>query len=428
MGITRRKLLQATLSGSAMALLGFSTTSFASNRRVVVIGGGSGGATAARYLRMADPTIEVILIEANATHHTCLMSNEVITGRRDINTLRFNYVNLGRLGIKLIHDKVIAIDPDARQIRTQDGTQLQYDRCILSPGIDFRWEQITGYNAQIAETFPHAWKSGTQITTLQQQLQAMRDGDTCLIAVPAAPYRCPTAPYERASLMAHYLQQHKPKSKVVILDANPTFPNQKAFVHAWETLYHFAGKRSLIERQSGREAAVTELDVANRTLLTASGTRIKADLINIIPPQQAGEVAITSGLADESGWCPIDLLTFESRLQSNIHIIGDAAITNGMSKLGASANAQGKVCAAAVAALLNGQPPTARPLIETSYAIIGQEFGISATAVFKSSEDGSKLDRLSGGASAAKTAKWQHQREYYNAHSWYNNITRDIFL
>ena len=214
---------------------------------------------------------------------------------------------------------------------------------------------------------------------------------------------------------------------MILLDANTTFNNQKTFFHIWKKNYGFGTPQSLIERQFDETMSVSGLNATNKTVITQSGQQIKADVINIIPPQKAGEIAISSGLADQSGWCPIDLLTFESRQQANIHIIGDAAITPGMSKSGASANAQGKTCAAAVAALLKGEQPLASHLIESRYAILGHEIGLSSTAVFKAGNEGLQLHRLSADPAVKNIRKWPAQREFYNAHSWYNNITRDIF-
>ena len=424
---SRRKFIKTAAAGSVATLLGLPGRSYAANGRVVVIGGGCGGATAARYLRQIDPTIQVTLIEAKTPHHTCLMSNEVLAGNRKISSLQFDYLNLSQLGVKVVADRVVTIDAEKQQIKTAGGEVFPYERCIVSPGIDFRWQQIEGYDAEAARIAPHAWQSGAQLITLQRALQAMPDGGTVLITVPEAPYRCPAAPYERASLIARYLQRQKPRSKVVMLDANTTFFNQKAFFHIWKKEYAFANQKSLIERHSGEAVAVAGFDATNRTIITRSGQQIKADVINIIPPQKAGEIAISSGLVDQSGWCPIDLLTFESSLQANIHIIGDAAIIPGMSKSGASANTQGKACAAAVAALLNGEPPLATPLIETRYAILGEETALSSTAVFKSGAEGNQLHRLSGESAITNIRKWSPLREFYNAHSWYNNITRDIF-
>ncbi|MCF6280958.1 MAG: NAD(P)/FAD-dependent oxidoreductase [Candidatus Polarisedimenticolaceae bacterium] len=426
MHISRRNFITSLALGSAAALLGISDRAFATGRGVVVVGGGSGGATAARYLRLFDPTLRVTLIEPQRQHQSCLMSNEVLAGMRKASSLQFDYVKLSQLGINVVHDKVVTIDAEKRRIKTQSGDTFPYERCIISPGIDFRWADIEGYDAQVAETFPHAWNAGKQLITLQQQLQSMQDGGTVLITTPKPPYRCPTAPYERASLIAHYLQQQKPKSKVIILDANPTFIDQRGFKQAWRRAYHFATEKSLIERQSGAEATVTEFDAANKTVITQTGQRIKADVINIIPPQQAGNIAATSGLVDESGWCPVNLLTFESHQKSNIHVIGDAAIVGGMSKLASSANAQGKACAAAVVALLNGRAPTAAPLIETRYSIIGHELALSSNAIFKPTAEGHQLTQIPE-ESTRKKVKPRPLREFYNAHSWYNNITQDIF-
>ncbi len=416
MNSSRRDFIRSVALGSTAALLGLSNHAYASGKRVVVIGGGSGGATAARYLRLFDPTLQVTLIEPQKRYRSSLMSGEVLIGTREASTLLFDYLKLSQLGIKLVTDRVISIDSEQSTIKTQQGDEFSYDRCIISPGIDFQWSAIDGYNQEITQQFPHAWRGGEQLITLKKQLTSMHDGGNIIISIPKPPYRCPSAPYERASLMAYYLQQHKPKSKVIILDANSTFDNQRGFKKVW--------RKYPIERISAEE--VTAFDASNKRVTTHSGQQIKADIINIIPPQKAGKIAATAGLVDESGWCPVNLITFESHLKNNIHVIGDAAAIGEMSKLASSANAQGKVCAAAVVALLNGESLNPVPLIETSYAIIGPTAAISRGAVFKPTKGGETLTLIADSLKAKKTKRYP-LREFYNAHSWYNNITRDIF-
>jgi sulfide dehydrogenase [flavocytochrome c] flavoprotein subunit len=425
MNMTRRDFLKSLALASGAALLSRSNTAFASARHVIVIGGGSGGATAARYLRLFDPSIQVTLIEPQKRYNSLLMSGEVLAGMRKPSSLQFDYLKLSQLGIKVINERVVSIDAEQRIVKTDRANSLPYDRCIVSPGIDFKWEEIAGYDEKIAEQRPHAWSSGAQLITLKQQLTSMHDGGTVIISIPQPPYRCPAAPYERASLMAHYLKQHKAKSKVIILDSNPTFNHQKEMTKYWQKNYQFATEKSVIERYSTE--IVTELDAPNRTVMTKSGQQIKGDVINIIPPQKAGKIAVTSGLADKSGWCPVNLLTFESRLKNNIHVIGDAAIGGGVSKLASSANAQGKICAAAVVALLNGEAVKPLPLIETSYSIIGPTAALSSSTVFKQTKEGEQLKLITNRSNKTKRAKKNPLREFYNAHSWYNNISRDIF-
>ena len=427
MKISRRDFIRGAGTAAALALTGMPAISPASGRRVIIIGGGIGGATAARYLRQADPAIEITLIEARRDYYTASMSNEVVAGKRPLQSLRFDYTRLSQAGIAIIHDRVTAIDAGKRQVVTSQGGRLVYDRCILAPGIDFRWQQITGYNADVARTVPHAWQAGNQTTILQQQLQAMPDGGRVVIAAPEGPARCPTAIYERASLIAHYLKQQKPKSKVIILDSNPAFPSQALFIEGWKRLYDYGSDKSLIEWQSGPAAAVTELDVKNRRVTSRSGETVTADVLNIIPPQQAGRIAAAAGLTDSSGWCPVNLLTFESTIHKNIHVIGDATIASEMPKSGYAANSQAKVCAAAVAALLNGEEAGTPSYLNSSYSILGSEYAISETAVYRLAPDHSKIIRASGGSSPLNAPAEQRRREYHYAHSWYNNFTRDIF-
>jgi hypothetical protein len=244
----RRQFLK--LAGGATAAVGMAGMpyrSFGASKRVVVVGGGAGGATAAKYLRMYDPSIEVTLIEANPHYHTCFMSNEVLSGERTLDSIKFGYDGLKRRGVKVVHDTVTAIDPQARTVTTQGGQSFAYDRAIVAPGIDFKFEAIEGYSAEVAESLPHAWKAGPQTALLRKQLEAMKNGGTVIIAPPADPFRCPPGPYERASQIAHYLKRHKPKSKILILDAKDAFSKKGLFEKGWTQLYGYGTDNSLIE-------------------------------------------------------------------------------------------------------------------------------------------------------------------------------------
>ena len=427
MKISRREFIKGAGAVAALALTGAPAIAQAAGRRVIIIGGGIGGATAARYLRQADPTIEITLIEAKRHYHTASMSNEILAGERSLQSLRFDYAHLIQAGITIIHDLVTTIDTKKRQVITQQGSKLAYDRCILAPGIDFRWQQIAGYNTEAAQTVPHAWQAGKQTTILQQQLRAMPDGGRVVITAPEHPMRCPVAVYERASLIAHYLKQQKPKSKIIILDSNSAFPNQALFIEGWKKLYDYGTNKSLIEWRSGSAATVLELDAKNRRVTSRSGETLTAEVLNIIPPQQAGKIAVATGLIDSSGWCPVNLLTFESTIHNNIHVIGDAAIASEMPKSGYATNSQAKVCAAAVAALLKGESPGTPSYIDSSYSIIGSEYAVTETTVYRLAQDHSKITRVAGGSSPPNASAEQRRREYHYAHSWYNNFTRDVF-
>jgi sulfide dehydrogenase [flavocytochrome c] flavoprotein chain len=432
MKITRRGFVKGAGAATAIGLIGTPYLALGASKKVVVVGGGTGGATAAKYLRMADPTIEVTLIEANKDYYTCYMSNEVLSGERTIDAIKFGYTGLGKHGVKVVNDRVTAIDGVAKTVKTAGGQSFPYDRCIVAPGIDFKWDSIEGYDEKVAENIPHAWKAGSQTLTLRKQLEAMKDGGTVIIAPPPNPFRCPPGPYERASQIAHYLKHNKPKSKILILDAKPKFSKQALFVQGWKALYGYESANAMIEwrpsAQGSKDNAVVKVDPGALSVTTGFDETIKGDVLNIIPAQKAGKIAFAAGLTNDSGWCPVNLHTFESTLHKDIHVIGDAAIATGMPKSGYAANSEAKVCAASVAALLNGQEPGTPAYVNTCYSIVGEDWGISVAAVYKLAEDGSKIISVSGGLTPIDATPEMRAREVAYAHSWFNNITHDIFM
>ena len=428
MKITRRGFIQTAGAATAISVAGVPYIALGAGKNVVVVGGGTGGATAAKYLRMADPSIEVTLIEANKHYYTCYMSNEVLGGERSLDSIKFGYAGLGKHGVKVVHDKVTGIDAKAKMVKTAGGQSFSYDRCIVAPGIDFRWDKIEGYDAKAAEKVPHAWKAGPQTALLHKQLKAMKDGGTVVIAAPPNPFRCPPGPYERASQIAMYMQHNKPKSKVIILDPKPKFSKQGLFTGAWKKFYGYQTDNAMIEWHGQQEeAGVVSVDAASNTVTTAFGDEIKADVLNVIPPQKAGAIAFAAGLTNDKGWCPINLHTFESKLHAGIHVLGDAAIATGMPKSGYAANSQAKVCVAAVVAMLKGQEPGTPSYVNTCYSIAAKEHGFSVAAVYRLAEDGSKITKVSGGLTPGDASPEVFKREVLYAHSWFKNITHDIF-
>ncbi|KXX63450.1 NAD(P)/FAD-dependent oxidoreductase [Marichromatium gracile] len=430
MKLSRRDFVKTGATATAaLGLLSAPYIARAASHRVVVVGGGTGGATAAKYLKRADPAIEVTLIEPNQTYYTCYLSNEVIGGDRQLDTLEHGYDGLRAHGIRVVHDTVTAIDPEARAVDTAGGERFEYDRCVVAPGIELLYDRIEGYSEAAAETLPHAWKAGAQTALLRRQLEEMADGGTVVLVAPPNPFRCPPGPYERASQIAHYLKGHKPKSKVIILDSKQAFSKQGLFTQGWERLYGFGTEDSLIEWHPGPDAAVVRVDAEGMVAETSFGDEIRADVMNVIPPQRAGKIAQVAGLADDSGWCPVDKRTFESSIHPGIHVIGDACIATKMPKSGYSANSQGKVAAAAIAALLKGEEPGTPSYINTCYSIIGTDYGISIAAVYRISEDGATIAPVegAGGLTPSDAPDWALAREVQYAYSWYNNITHDTF-
>lgn len=392
-----------------------------STGRVVVVGGGFGGAACARALKRAQGNLQVILIEPNAVFTSCPFSNEVIAGLRDIEAQQFGHDKLADEGVILINQAVTTIEPQQRRVMTADGVALPFDRLVLSPGIDFHFEALPGYDEAASEKMPHAWKAGAQTLLLRRQLEAMDDGGTVAIAIPANPLRCPPAPYERASLIAHYLKTSKPRSKVLILDAKDNFSQQRLFEKAWKELYG-----DMIERiglsQGGR---VTSVDPTTKTIVTEFGN-YTPDVVNVIPPQRAGHIAELAGATDATGWCPIDPVTFESKLLKNVHVIGDACLGGGIPKSASAASAQGKACAAAIVHLLAGRAPEAPRLTGVCYNTVAPGYGFSLAGNYQ--PKGDIFAEVEGGATSPVDAPRElRAREAAEAERWFQTITADTF-
>jgi NADPH-dependent 2,4-dienoyl-CoA reductase/sulfur reductase-like enzyme len=387
----------------------------------VVIGGGFAGTAAARWLRGADPRIEIVLVEPSATFTACPFSNVVIAGLRDIAAQRFDYHGVAEAGVRVVQATATAIDPAHRSVAFGDNL-LIYDRLIVSPGIDIVWNALPGYDEAAAERMPHAWKAGEQTLLLRRQLEAMPDGGVVVISAPPNPFRCPPGPYERASLIAYYLKTRKPRSKLFVLDAKDVFSKQKLFQAAWKQLY--PGLLEWVSLSDGGK--VTRVDPATRTFETDFESH-KADVANVIPPQRAGGIAAIAGVADRSGWCPIDPVTFESKLQPGIHVIGDAAIAGGMPKSAFAANAQAKVCADAVAQLLNGNPPVEPRLINTCYSLVAPGYGISVAGVYRPTNGQLTDIEGAGGTSPLDAPATQRAQEAAYADAWFKTVTAETF-
>jgi sulfide dehydrogenase [flavocytochrome c] flavoprotein subunit len=430
MKINRRNFIRSAGAVTAAGAIGMPTLAFGATKKVVVVGGGTGGATAAKYLKRADPSIEVTLIEPNKTYYTCYLSNVYIIGDgKGIDAIGHGYAGLAKHGVKVVHDYVTGIDAKAKKITTKGGATLDYDRCIVSPGIDFKWEKTPGYDEAASHKIAHAWKAGPQTAMLRKQLEEMKDGGTFLMAPPPNPFRCPPGPYERASQVARYFKKHKPKSKIVILDPKPKFSKFGLFKQAWKDLYGFGTDDSMIDwrgtPKGSDDNVIVKVDVAGKAIETGFGTE-KGDVLNIIPSQKAGKIAFAAGLT-KGDWCPVNLRTFESAIHKDIYVIGDASAAKGMPKSGYAANSEAKVAAAAVAASLAGKDAPVPAYVNTCYSIAGPGYGFSVAAVYRLKEDGSKIQKLSGGLTAQDASAAVRASEATYAHSWYKNITSDIF-
>jgi sulfide dehydrogenase [flavocytochrome c] flavoprotein chain len=390
--------------------------------RVVIVGGGFAGASCARALRHADPRIGVTLVEANATFTACPFSNSVIGGLRELSAQQFTYDRVAADGVVITRGTATGVDAQLRSVTLADGARLSYDRLVLAPGIDVRWGALSGYDEAAAERMPHAWRAGEQTLLLRRQLEAMADGGLVVISAPANPFRCPPGPYERASLIAHYLKTKKPRSKLIVLDAKDTFSKQRLFQAAWAELY--PGLLEWVPLSKGGN--VTSVDPATLTLVTDFG-RHKAAVANVVPPQRAGRIAEAAGVADRTGWCPIDPVTFESKLQAGIHVVGDAAIAGAMPKSAFAANSQAKTCAAAVARLLAGATPSAPKLINTCYSLVAPDYGISVAGVYQPTNGQLADVPGAGGVSPANAPRSARAAEAALAEAWFRTITTEVF-
>ena len=417
---TRRNFLKAA-AGASATMLSLPAIGQGARGRVVVVGGGFAGTTCARFLKRIDPRIDVTLVEANPTFVACPFSNTVIAGLRELDAQRFGYDKVAADQVALVRASATGVDAQARTVGLSIGARLPYDRLVLTPGIDIRWDGLPGYNEAAAERMPHAWKAGEQTLLLRYQLEAMADGGTVVISAPANPFRCPPGPYERASLIAYYLKTKKPKSKLIILDAKDVFSKQRLFQNAWKELYP---NLEWVSLSSGGK--VTSVDVGAMTLVTDFG-RHKADVANVIPPQKAGQIAETAGVADRTGWCPIDPVTFESKLKPNIHVVGDAAIVGAAPKSAFAANVEGKVCAAAVAKLIAGNKPDEPQLINTCYSLVAPDYGISISAVYRPADGQIKEVEGSAGVSPLDAPSSTRALEAALANGWFSTITAEVF-
>ena len=389
-------------------------------RRVVVVGGGYGGTIAAKYIRMMDKSIEVVLIERNDHFVSCPFSNLYLGGLlKDLSSLTINYDKLAaNHGIKFVQAEVTGVDAAAKLVRTSRG-DIRYDKLVLSPGIDFRTEEIKGYNlASTPDVMPHAWKAGPQTVLLRQQLEAMPAGGTVVMSIPLAPFRCPPGPYERASMIAMFLKQHKPKSKIVVLDANPDIVSKKGlFLKGWKK--HYEG---IIDYRPAKK--VTEIDAAKKTVLIEGLEDVRGDVVNLIPPQRAGAIAVAAGVVGpDKNWCPINPTTFESTLKKDIHVIGDACIAGAMPKSGYSANSEAKACATNIVNAMNGRELVDMSGINTCFSYLSAKEAVSVTGVYL--VDKAKSTIVAAPGSVAVSPDLSELEAIY-AESWLKNILTEM--
>ncbi len=406
----RRQFLK--LAG-AVSLAGCASVT-PSKARVVVVGGGYGGATAAKYIRLWDPTIDVVLVERDAQFISCPMSNLVLGGFTGMQDISRGYDGLRQRGVQVLRDEVTAIDAAKRSVRLASGADLAYERLVVSPGVDFLFDEVEGYSvAMQAGNVLHAWKAGEQTTALRRRLESMADGGVYILSIPTAPYRCPPGPYERVSMVAAYFKQAKPRSKVLVLDANPDVTSKgPLFKRAWEDLskdiVEYRGNVKVVAVQPG--AVRTDFDT------------IRGEVLNVVPPHRAADIAAKSGLITTNNrWCDVDWRTMESKAVKGVHVLGDATLSAaGMPKSGSMANNHAKIAAAAIVELLNGRAPQPVKIINTCYSFVAEKEAIRVSSVHE--WDGSTLQPVkgAGGVSAARS-----EAEATYAWNWARTIWAD---
>jgi sulfide dehydrogenase [flavocytochrome c] flavoprotein subunit len=421
---TRREFLKASGAAAATPFVPACATQPAapgkSIGRVVVIGGGYGGATAAKYLRMwSDGAIEVVLIERNPEFVSCPMSNLVLGGTKTLADITRSYTKLRDYGVKLLHDEATAIDVEKRKVSLRRAEDLSYDRLIVSPAVDLLFEQIEGYDAEAQKTIVTAWKAGPETASLRRQLETMRDGGVFIITIPRAPYRCPPGPYERACQAAFYFKRAKPRSKVIILDANEDVVSKPAlFKAAWNELYG-----GIIDYRNNSE--VKALDVRTMTVKTDFDT-VRGNVLNVLPPMRAGDIARSAGLmTGNTRWCGVDWLSMESTAHKGIHVLGDATLSApAMPKSGHMANNHAKLAAAAIIELMNGREPNPQPIIaNTCYSFVSDKEGIHVASVHHY-DPAQKTLTVVPGASGLSAGRSELEGIY--GWAWAQNIWSDM--
>jgi sulfide dehydrogenase [flavocytochrome c] flavoprotein subunit len=432
----RRAFIKAAIAAApASAFLAVPKTAHAGKKAsVVVIGGGFGGATAAKYLRLMDPALDVTLVERQQTYTSCPFSNEFIAGHGKIEDLQVGYDGLKKHGVNVLFDDAVGVDATKKTVSLKGGATLHYDALVVSPGVDFNYAAIEGYSEELAySSHPHAWKAGPQSVALKQKLAGMKDGETFVLAVPPGPFRCPPGPYERASQVASYFKHHgMSKSKVLILDANDSFSKKGLFEQAWKM--HYPG---VIEWVSGAAGGkVIKMDAKSNTAFTDFG-EYKADVLNIIPPHHAGAIAKHAGLTNDKGWCPVNMLSMESTLHKDIWVVGDSSLHGDLPVYAAPKSAhfaatQAKVAAGAIIAKLNGLPNPEPFFVNTCYSIVEENWGFSVVHVYRAQDGKLVYVKEAGGISPVKmdseaALKLQRKLESEYAVGWLKNIMTDAF-
>jgi sulfide dehydrogenase [flavocytochrome c] flavoprotein subunit len=423
---SRRRVIQTLGAGSALGMLGACASpgpQISSKKlgRILVVGAGYGGATAAKYLKhWGGDGMEVVLIDRTPAFVSCPLSNLVIGGSRTIAEQTVGYDGLRARGIKVLVDEVDSIDTAKKKVSLKKIADQPYDKIVVAPGIDFNFGAINGLDAQAQKTVLHAWKAGQQTVDLRRQLEAMPDGGTYVLSIPLAPYRCPPGPYERVCQVAHYFKTHKPRSKIIVLDANDKITSKGAlFSKAWTTLY-----KGMIDYRPSNK--VVQVDAGSRTVTTEFGDRIRGDVLNVIPPQDAGLIARKAGLVNANNrWCTVDWLTLESTAAKDVHVLGDATLSApGMPKSGHMANQHGKAVAAAIVEMMNGRAPQPSMMANTCYSFVDDLNVVHVASVHQYDAQKKTILAIKGAGGLSPAA---NALEGAYAKAWAANIWKDMF-
>lgn len=422
MRLTRRGFVgAAALAGFVLATRRLPA---APSARVFVLGGGYAGSCCAKYLKRLAPTLAVTLLARPGPYYTCPFSNLVLAGRLGLDELARDHAALAQAGVEVVYGEAVAVDPVVKRVRLADGREFGADRLVLAPGVELAFDALPGYDAAAAETLPHAWEAGAQTVLLRRQLEALPDGGTVLISVPAEPYRCPPGPYERASLIAWWLARARPRAKLLILDAKDTFSKQPLFRRGWQALY--GGRLEWVSGSDG--GRIERVDAATRTLHAGFGFGpYRGDVVNVIPPQRAPRLLREAGLTDASGWCPVSPLAFESRRHPGVHVLGDAADAAPMPKSAYAATSQARAVAAAIVALLRAEAPLGPVYLNTCYSLLAPDYGISIAGVYRIADGRLGAVREAGGSSPPEADAAFRAREAVYASGAYASLTADAF-
>jgi NADPH-dependent 2,4-dienoyl-CoA reductase/sulfur reductase-like enzyme len=420
--LSRRQFSKLLGAASTTAVIGMPFVARAARPRVVIIGGGAGGGTAAKYIAKGSKgAIDVVLLEPSKQYYTCFFSNLYLGGFRDYASIGHTYENMSaEHGVIVVHEWAENIDRDKKTVQLASGAQLPYDRIVLSPGIDLKYDSVPGYSVEASGVIPHAWKSGTQVQALKAKVGGMKEGGTFVMVPPPNPFRCPPGPYERISMIAHLLKQKNPKAKIVVLDPKEKFSKQALFQEGWERHYPGMIEWLPVSISGGLQG----VDVASMTFKTELDT-FKADAASIVPAQKAGRIAEKAGLTDESGWCPIVPKTMQSKFDENIHVIGDASIASAMPKSGFAANSQAKVAAIAVRHALTDSKMFEPRFANTCWSLIATDDGVKVGASYKAGAE--SIEATNEFISKTGEDADLRKKTYEESLGWYAGITTDIF-